>query len=168
MWSSWMVPDVFSLFPQSHDSYLRKTSDKPKTLQNILPPQIVNMIKIKERLRNWQRLKKAMAPHSSTLAWKIPWMEEPGGLQSMESLRVGHDWATSLSLFTFMHWRRKWQPTPVFLPGESQGWGSLVGCHLWGRTESDTTEALVRTYQYWFIPCDKFNMLIQDVNSREN
>ena len=46
-----------------------------------------------------------------------------------------------LSLFTFMHWRRKWQPTPVFLPGESQGWESLVGCHLWGHTESDTTEA---------------------------
>ena len=44
-------------------------------------------------------------------------------------------------LFTFMHWRRKWRPTPVFLPGESQGRGSLVGCHLWGRTESDTTEA---------------------------
>ena len=39
--------------------------------------------------------------------------------------------------FTFMHWRRKWQPTPVFLPRESQGWGSLVGCHLWGHTESD-------------------------------
>ena len=48
---------------------------------------------------------------------------------------------TSLSLFTFMHWRRKWQPTPVFLPQESQGRGSLVGCCLWGRTESDTTEA---------------------------
>ena len=47
----------------------------------------------------------------------------------------------SLSLFTFMHWRRKWKPTPVFLPGESQGQGSLVGCHLWGRMESDTTEA---------------------------
>ena len=45
------------------------------------------------------------------------------------------------SLFTFMHWRRKWQPTPVFLPGESQGRGSLVGCHLWGRTELETTEA---------------------------
>ena len=71
-----------------------------------------------------------MAPHSSTLAWKIPWMEEPGRLQSMGSLRVGHDWATSLSLFTFMHWRRKWQPTPVFLPGESQGQGNLVGCCL--------------------------------------
>ena len=149
---------------------------------------------------------KAMAPYSSTLAWKIPWTQEPWGafmqlklqsmgllrvghdwatslplftfmhwrrkwhptpvllpgksngrrshgcihaargafmqlrLQSMGSLRVGHDWATSLSLFTFMHWRRKWQPTPVFLPGESQGWGSLLGCRLWGRTESDTTE----------------------------
>ena len=42
--------------------------------------------------------------------------------------------------FTFMHWRRKWQPTSVFLPGESQGWGSLVGCRWWGRIESDTTE----------------------------
>ena len=68
-----------------------------------------------------------MAPHSSTLAWTIPWMEEPGGLQFMGSWRVGHNWATSLWLFTFMHWRRKWQPTPVFLPGESQGRGSLVG-----------------------------------------
>ena len=67
-----------------------------------------------------------MAPHSSTLAWKIPWMEEPDRLQSMGSRRVGHDWGTSLSLFTFLHWRRKWQRTPVFLPGESQGRGSLV------------------------------------------
>ena len=77
---------------------------------------------------------KAMAIHSSTLAWKIPWMEELGRLQSMGSLRVRHNWATSLSLFTFMHWRRKWQPTAVFLPGESQGRGSLVSCLLWGRT----------------------------------
>ena len=82
----------------------------------------------------------AMAPHSSTLAWKISWTEEPGRLQSIGSLRVRHDWATSLSPVTFIHWRRKWQPTPVFLPGESQGRGSLVGCRLWGRTESDTTE----------------------------
>ena len=84
---------------------------------------------------------KAMAAHSSALAWQIPWTEEPGRLQSMGSLGVGHDWATSLSLFTFMHWRRKWQPTPVFLPGESWGQGSLVGYLLWGRTEPDTTEA---------------------------
>ena len=90
-------------------------------------------------LMHWSE--KAMAPHFSTLAWKIPWMEEPGRLQPMGLLRVGHDWATSLSLFTFMHWRRKWQPTPVFLPGESQGQESLVGWCLWGHTESDTTEA---------------------------
>ena len=145
-----------------------------------------------------------MAPHSGTLAWKIPRTEELGRLQSMGSrrvghdwvaslslftscigegngnplqcsclenprdggawwaaiygvaqsrtwlkrlsssssrLRVGHDWVTSLSLFTFMHWRRKWQPTPVFLPGESQGQRSLVRCHLWGRSELDMTEA---------------------------
>ena len=82
-----------------------------------------------------------MATLSSTLAWKIPWAEEPGRLQSMGSLSIGHDRATSLSLFTFMYWRRKWQPTLVFLPGESQGQGSLVGCRLWGGTESDTTEA---------------------------
>ena len=55
-------------------------------------------------------------------------------------VHVGRDCVTSLSLFTFMHWRRKWQHTAVFLPGESQGRGSLVGCRLWGRTESDTTE----------------------------
>ena len=98
---------------------------------------------------SWSLLKlmsigeKAMAPYSSTVAWKIPWMEEPGRLQSMGSLRVRHDWATSLSLSlsTFMHWRRKWQPTPVFLPGESHGRRSPVGCSPWGCTESDTTEA---------------------------
>ena len=83
-----------------------------------------------------------MASHSSTLAWKIAWTEDPGVLQSMGLLRVGHDSVTSLSLFTFMHWRRKQQPTPVFLPGESQGRGSLVGCRLWDRTESDTTEVI--------------------------
>ena len=63
-----------------------------------------------------------MAPHSSTLAWRIPSTEEPGRLQSMGLWRVGHDdWVTSLSLFTCMHWRRKWQPTPVSWPGESLG-----------------------------------------------
>ena len=61
-----------------------------------------------------------MAPHSSTLAWKIPSTEEPGRLQSMGLLRVRHDWVTSLSLFTYMHWRRKWQPTPVL-------WAAVYG-----------------------------------------
>ena len=93
-----------------------------------------------------------MAPHSSTLAWKIPWMEEPGRLQSMGSLRVGHNWATSLSLFTFMHWRRKWQATPVFLPGELHvyigkiledwvtcwnGWNPHLNYHLQLKTKED-------------------------------
>ena len=78
---------------------------------------------------------------------KIPWAEEPGRLQSMGSLRVRQDWATSLSLFTFQHWRRKWWPTPVFLPGESQGRGSLAGCRLWGCTESDTAEATQQQQQ---------------------
>ena len=70
-------------------------------------------------------------PLQYSFTWRVPWTEEPGVLQSMGSLRVRYDWVTSLSLFTFMHWRRKWQPTPVFLPGESQGRGSLVGCCLW-------------------------------------
>ena len=101
-------------------------------------------------------LEKAMAPHSSTLAWKIPWTEEPGRLQSMGLLGVGHDWATSLSLFTFMHWRRKWQPTPVFLPGESQGQGSLWAAvsgvaHSWTRLKrlsSSSSIHCVYVYTY--------------------
>ena len=55
----------------------------------------------------------------------------------MGSLRVGQDWATSLSLFTFMHWRRKWQPTPVFLPGESQGQGARWAA-VYGVAQSQT------------------------------
>ena len=103
---------------------------------------------------------KAMATHSSTLAWQIPWTEEPGRLQSMGSLRVGHDWTTSLSLFTFMNWRRKWQPTPVFLPGESQGRGPgglpSLGSHRVGHDWSDLAAAaaglayLLKFPYYWY------------------
>ena len=110
---------------------------------------------------------KAMAPHSSTLAWKIPWMEEPGRLQSMGSLSVRHDWVTSLSLFTFMHWRRKWHSIPVFLPGESQGWGSLVGCRLWGRSESDTTEVTSQQQQHMqTTSCEMLDWMKHKVESR--
>ena len=105
--------------------------------------------------------------HSSTLAWKILWTEEPGRLQSMESQRVRHDWVTSLSLFTFMRWRRKWQPTPVLLAGESQGRGSLVGysprCgrirHKWAhewmtqKTSVLATRKLQRLSQCLQCPC---------------
>ena len=90
-----------------------------------------------------------MATHSSTLAWKIPWTEEPGRLQSMGSLGVGHDWATSLSLFIFMHWGRKWQPTPVFLPGESQGWLMSLGLHRVGHYWSDLAAAADRIGTEW-------------------
>ena len=94
--------------------------------------------------QNWRLVWRLAVKNGTPLQYSClenPTAEEPGRLQSMGSLRVGHDWATSLSLFTFMYWRRKWQPTPVFLPGESQGQGSLVGSRLWGHTESDTTEA---------------------------
>ena len=85
-------------------------------------------------------LEKEMAPHSSTLAWKIPWMEEPGRLQSTGSRRVKTRLSNFIFTFTFMHWRRKWQPTPVFLSKESQGRRSLVGCCLWACTESDWSD----------------------------
>ena len=88
-----------------------------------------------------------MATHSSNSCLENPMVGGAWWAQSIGSLRVGHDGATSLSLFTFMHWRRKWQPTPVFLPGESQGRGSLVDCRLWGRTESDTTEVTQQQQQ---------------------
>ena len=104
-----------------------------------------------------------MTTHSSTLTWKLPWMEVPGRLQSMGSLRVGHNWATSLSVFTFMHWRRKWQPTPVFLPGESQGWGSLggllsMGSHRVGHNLSDLAAGKLHRkgdfkVKSWIITC---------------
>ena len=85
-----------------------------------------------------ERVGEGNGTHSSTFAWKIPRTEEPGGLQSIGLLRVGHHWATSLSFLTFMHWRRKWQPTPVFLPGESQGawWASICGvAQSWTRLQ---------------------------------
>ena len=91
-----------------------------------------------------------MAPHFRSLAWKIPWTEEPGRLKSMGSLRVGRNWANSLSLFTFMPWRRKWQPTPVFLLGESQGMGEpggllSMGSHRVGYDWSDLAVAATFT-----------------------
>ena len=94
-----------------------------------------------------------MAPHSSILAWKIPWMEEPGGLQSTGSLRVRHDWATSLSLFTLMHWRRKWQLAPVFLawriPGlEEPGGLPSMGSH---RVRHDWSDLAAAAAMYLWI-----------------
>ena len=107
-------------------------------------------------------LEKEMATHSSILAWKIPWMVEPGRLQSMGSQRVGHDWATSLSLSLASQmvknllamqeiwvqflgqipWRWEWLPTSVFLPGEFHGQRSLTGYSPWSPKELDANEWL--------------------------
>ena len=119
------------------DGVLR--DDTPETSRPILASRPVSCF-LTFHPKPAESPEKAMAPHSGTLAWKIPWTEEPGGLQSMGSGRVGHGWATSLSLFTFVHWRRKWQPTPVFLPGESQGWGAWWAAVYGVATESDMTE----------------------------
>ena len=138
VWRSWLLVEAKILAPWKSYVYsllFSKTSLKWRTtmtFHHLMWCHYFVLILLVE---------KAMPPHSSTLAWRIPWMEEPGGLQSMRSWRVGHNWATSLSLFTLMHWRRKWQPALVFLPGESRGQGSLVGCCLWGHTGSDMTEA---------------------------
>ena len=105
------------------------------------------------------KLEKAMAPHSSTLVWKIPWMEEPGGLQSMASWRVGHDWATSLSLITFMHWTRKGNPLQRSCPenprdrgawwaavsGVTQSWTWLK----WLSSSSSKQNTIYRTEKNW-------------------
>ena len=115
---------------------------------------------------------KAKATHSGTLAWEIPWMEEPGRLQFMGWQRLGHDWVTSLSHFTFMHWRKKWQPTPVFLPGESQGRepGGLpsMGLHRVRRDWHDLVAAApIRLQLFPAVipygePCWKFRIVAPD------
>ena len=111
-------------------------------------------------------VEKAMATHSSTFAWKIPWTEEPGRLQSMELLRVRHDWATSLSLFTFLRWRRKWQPTPVFLPGPRDGgawWAAIYGvAQSWTRLKRlscCSSSSMIRVAKY-FISFSNFTIFI--------
>ena len=139
---------AFTWYIQKAQKYIQWKFFLP-LLSSVTQFQFINIFC---RLCFWY-LEKAMAPHSSTLAWKIPWTEEPGGLQSMGSLRVRHDWGTSLSLFTCMHWRRKWQPTPVFLPGESQGQGSLVAA-VYGVTQSWTrlkwlSSSSSSSFWYW-------------------
>ena len=86
-----------------------------------------------------QLREKAMAPHSSTVAWRIPWTEKPGRLQSMGSRRVDTTERLHFNFSLSCIGEGNGDP-PLFSPGESQGRGSLVGCRLWGRTELDTTE----------------------------
>ena len=142
IYAEWLLQWPVHFFPSCYQKGKRSF---PVTPVDLFPalwiPSLTNILFVRYITnRTHGHISIILATHSSTLAWEIPWMEEPGRLQSTGSWRVGHDWVISLSLFTFMHWRRQWQPTPVFLPGEFQGRGSLVGCRLWGRTESDTTE----------------------------
>ena len=112
-----------------------------------------------------------MAPHSSTLAWKIPWMEEPGRLQSMGSLRVRYDWGTSLSLFTFtchFHALEKEMAThSSVLAWRIPGTGEPDGCCLWGRTESDMTEATAAAAVWLSTPMWELWLKTLDVQSTE-
>ena len=85
-----------------------------------------------------------MAPHSSTFTWKIPWMEEPGGLQSMGSLESD---TTERLHFHFNALEKEMATHSSVLAWRIPGTGSLVGCRLWGRTESDTTEAMQQQQQ---------------------
>ena len=98
-----------------------------------------------------------MAPHSSTLAWRIPWTEEPGRLWSVEWLRVGHDLVTSLSLFTFMPWRRKWQPTPVFCLENPRDGGA------WWAAVCGVTQSRTRLKQLSSCSSSKARFMAQDV-----
>ena len=113
-----------------------------------------------------EEVEKAVAPHSSTLAWEIQWMEEPGRLQSVGLLRVRHDWADSLSLLTFVRWRRKWQPTPVFLPrvpGTGVPGGLLsMGSHRVRHDWSDLAVAAARKKSFCcsFYLSTEYNVLI--------
>ena len=109
----------------------------PKVAATIVLSDYGSMIlfcKFKNKI--WPCEEKPMAPHSSTLAWKVPWMEKPGRLQSMGSLRVRHNWATSLSLFTFMHWKGNGNPLSVLawrIPGTGEPGGlPSVGPHRVG------------------------------------
>ena len=80
-------------------------------------------------------------PYDIAFMWNLKkWIQMSLFVKQKQTHIHGKQIFGFLSLFTFMHWRRKWQPTPMCLPGESQGWRSLVGCCLWGHTESDTTE----------------------------
>ena len=108
-----------------------------------------------------------MAPHSSTPAWKIPWTEEPGRLQSMRSLRVGHDWATSLSLFTFMPWRRMATHSSVLawrIPGTGEPGGLLsMGSHRVGHDWSDlAAEAADSLTEEWMFFWQMGFMVVPD------
>ena len=118
----------------------------------------------------WSTLKKAMAPHSNTLAWKILWRKEPDRLQSMGSLRVGYDWTTSLSVFTFTHWRRKWNPLQYSCLENPRDrgawWAAIYGAtqsQTWLKWLSSSSDLLYVTMDCFFFLEFHINGVIQNV-----
>ena len=113
-------------------------------------------------LNLWAFTEKAMAPHSSTLAWKIPWTEEPGGLQSMGSLRVRHNWVTSLALFHFQALEKEMATHSSVLawriPGMVEPGGlPSMGSHRVGHDWSDLA-ALRHCLMYLIAGCNCFSV----------
>ena len=142
---------ILSIFPLSLLKYIVKEFQSKMEPENEKWENLKYMHSGRQKLKKWEmicyqyviypKLVILVAPHSSTLAWKIhgrgslvgcsPWGHEESDTTEW------HDWVTSLSLFTFMHWRRKWQPTPVFLPGEPQGQGAWWAA-VYGVAQSQT------------------------------
>ena len=118
--------------------FKKKSFDKMKPLVIIKGKKELSSETRNRRARRQWHLTPVLLPGKSH-GWRSQEGWSPWGCWGSDMTEWLH-FHFSLSLFTFMNWRRKWQPTPVFLPGESQRWGSLVSCRLWGHTESDTTE----------------------------
>jgi len=106
---------------------------------------------VEKREHLYTVVEKVVVTHSSSLAWKIPWTEEPGRLQSMGSIRVRHDWATSLSLFTFMHWRTHSSVLAWRIPGMGEPGGlPSMGSHRVGHDWSDSAAAAAAAAYCWW------------------
>ena len=112
-----------------------------------IPPSIRVFSKESTLLMRWPKywsFSFSISPsseHPGLISFSMDWLDLLSVQGTLKSLLQHHSSKASILLCSGFFWRRKWQPTPVFLPGESQGWGNLVGCHLWGCTQSDTTEA---------------------------
>ena len=78
--------------------------------------------------------------HPGLMSFRMDWVYLFAAQGILKSFLQYHSSKASILWCSAFFWRRKWQPTPVFLPGESQGRGSVAGCRLWGHTESDMTE----------------------------
>ena len=136
--------------------FFHLTNSRRQSGASLMAQQVKNPPAKQETQETWvwslgweETLEEGMATHSSILAWRIPWTEKLGGLQSIGLQRVRQDWRDSIHTHRtdilrskVILWKRKWQPTPVILPGKYHGQRSLVGYSPKGHKESDTIERL--------------------------